>query len=273
VLRVAKGRGENPLPRVEFAVDTEEEFWKQYSDLIDTIRTAKSKGKYLYFPWKARTYKHPTTTDNIVKMWHTIQSSFQLMERTAASTGTQYDIVAMLRSDVVYVTPIDIHDATPEAQDSSSSKVPVTIPNFGNHPVSDRIIYGPREAVQVWATERFSRLDQHVEYVQEHDPGWGMHSERFLNTTIFPRIREQGFAIRQHPRICFLRARADESVWVSDCGGPASVAAPSIMTALGDDMKTVVEETIGRKCGETTKVRATVRSLDCAPKEARAVKG
>jgi len=259
VLQEAHRRGATPLPTVEFTFDTEEDFWKEYTPLIEKIRTTKVDGKYLYFPWKARTYKHPTTTDNIVKMWHSIQSSFQLMERNAAASGIGYTTVAMLRSDVVYVTPIEIHDAP-------GSSV-VTIPNFGKHPISDRIIYGPAAAVKIWATERFARLEQHVQYVQKNDPGWGMHSERFLHISIFPAIRDQHYNIRQHPTLCFLRARADGTVWISDCGGPPSTSAPSIVKALGgsENMPKVVEQTIGRSCsGEITKLTQTVRSLDCA---------
>jgi len=271
VLKAAKERGESPLPIVEFAVDTEEDFWKQYTPLIETIRNTKTGDKYLYFPWKAKTYKYPTTTDNIVKMWHTIQSSFELMEKTAASRGIVYDTVAMLRSDVVYVTPIDIHDGATNGSTGANNQL--TIPDFGNHPVSDRIIYGPTAAVKIWATERFSRLDQHVESVRNTDPGWGMHSERFLSLTTFPLIREKGFKIRPHPTICFLRARADESVWISDCGGDSTVSAPSIMKALGDDAQKALEETIGRPCpGKVTRLTRSVQSLDCASKTVPKVK-
>ena len=266
VLKVAKERGEMPLPIIEFDVDTEEEFWSRYMPLVETIRNTKVRDKYLYFPWKAKTYKHPTTTDNIVKMWHTIQSAFELMEKNAASAGIHYDTVAMLRSDVVYVTPIDIHDSfSNEISTKENSKAPVTIPDFGNHPVSDRIIYGPTAAVKIWATERFSRLDEHVDFIRVNDPGWGMHSERFLNYTIFPLIREKGFPIRPHPTICFMRARADESVWISDCGGSKEVSAPSIMTALGGDARKAVEQALGRPCpGKVTQLTRSVRSLDCA---------
>jgi hypothetical protein len=174
----------------------------------------------------------------------------------------EYTTVAMLRSCVVYVTPIVIHDATSSGE-ATTAKPTVTIPSFGKHSISDRIIYGPSEAVKIWASERFSRLETHIQYVQEHIPGWGMHSERFLNKTLFPAIREITH-IRQHPTMCFLGARADESVWVSDCEGPASVSAPSIRQALGNDMRLVVERTIGRKCpGAVKRLSQNVKYLDC----------
>lgn len=260
------GDENTPLPIVEFVFDKEEDFWKKYSILIERIRTTVVNGKYLYFPWKAKTYQHPVTTDNIVKMWHSIQSSYQLMEDVAASKNIEYKIVAMLRSDVVYVTPINIHDAPKRP---NNAYVPVTVPNFGKHPVSDRIIYGPREAVKIWATQRFAHLESHVDFILKNDPGWGMHSERFVNYTLFPLIQNVT-KIRQHPSLCFFRARADESVWVSDCySATRTVAAPSIMEHLlkgGRTLLSVVQDAIGRPCSGTKPVRLTqsVRSLACS---------
>jgi hypothetical protein len=262
VFKIATERNE-PLPIVEFIFDREEDFWNKYNDLTTRIRTTTINGKYLYFPWKAKTYRHPVTTDNIVKMWHSIQSSYLLMEQTAAEKNIDYEIVAMLRSDVVYITPIDIHDGP--KPDHANATAPVTVPDFGKHPVSDRIIYGPREAVKIWATERFSHLDSHVKFILENDPGWGMHSERFINYTIFPLIREIT-QIRPHPTICFFRARADQSVWVSDCYGASSnVAAASILENLrGRNLRDVVQDAVGHKCpGAVVKLTRTVKSLDC----------
>ena len=57
--------------------------------------------RLLYWPVKDKSYNAQTLA-NVVKMWHSIQSAFQLTE------GVRYDRVAMLRSDVVYLTPVDI---------------------------------------------------------------------------------------------------------------------------------------------------------------------
>lgn len=262
VLQGAQRRRVPLLPRVEFKSNSEEEFWVLYADLLEKTHSAKDeKGRYLYFPWKDKSYTYPTSTDNIIKMWHSIQSAFQLMERNAAALGIKYNTVAMLRSDVVYVTPINISDTI--LADSKSG--PVTIPSFGKYPVSDRMIYGPADAVKIWATERFSRLEQHVHYTFNNTPGYGMHSERFVNNTLLPAIREREHDILQHPTLCFLRARADESVMVSDCGGAPRISEPSIMKSLGTDMKIVVEETIGRKCNAGVKIKSfDYHTLECS---------
>lgn len=252
--------------RVEFVYDTDEQFWNKYNPLITKIREKKKNGKYYYFPWKAVTYTHPTTLDNIIKMWNSIESSWKLM----SSQNRQYDQVGMFRSDVLYVTPIDIYK-NPSSNDDvvqETQKPYVVIPNFGNHPVSDRIIYGPYAAVKIWASERFSQLEQHVQWIYDNDPGWGMHSERFINYSILPLIRNRtGIDVVQHPTLCFLRARADESVWISDCEGPKEVSDPRIMAAFGGSTKQLqgfVEHIIGRPCGTITKPRRNVKSLNCS---------
>ena len=43
---------------VEYTVDEEEFFWKKFGVLLKRIHEKKdSHGKYIYYPWKARTYK------------------------------------------------------------------------------------------------------------------------------------------------------------------------------------------------------------------------
>jgi len=253
------------MPTVAFVKDREEDFWAEYQPLIDKIRNQKGPdGEYFYYPWKAMTYQYPYTTDNIIKMWHTIQRSWDLMEDTARKEGFgEYARVAMLRSDVVYVTPIDVYDVG-EATKDFDNKVAV-IPGFSKHPVSDRLVYGPARAVKIWAAERFRRMDRHALWISEHNPGWGLHSERFVMYSIFEPIKKLGIELREHPTLCFFRARADETVWTSDCGGEDQVSRPTIMANLGPDPKAVVERIIGRRCGTSVKLKhPRVDSLNCS---------
>jgi hypothetical protein len=279
-------------PIVEFAMDTEADFWRQYTAVVEKIRTTNmtidgKKSRPLYFPYKAQTYKRFTTTDNIIKMWHSIQSAWYLMERSERSRQLHYTTVAMLRSDVVYVTKMEI---LVDASSSSSSSEPpvVTIPAFGQHPVSDRAIYGHRDAVQIWATQRLARLDDHVHWVAQKHPGWGMHSERFMAWTIFPAMRQHLLQIdgqqqpppplrrddgeyrpddgtpllqiREDPHWCFLRARADGSVWIRDC----EISSERSVRQYVGDVRTAVETAIGRPCtGEIVQVNLRAQALYC----------
>ena len=64
----------------------------------------------------------------------------------------KYDRVAMLRSDVFYVTPFDMFETYGRLPNSTA-----VVPGFGRRPVSDRMIVGPPKAVEIWATQRFAR--------------------------------------------------------------------------------------------------------------------
>lgn len=277
----------NNKPAVSFVSTQDQEFWTKYQPLIDKIRnTVDEHGKHLYFPDNAKTYTFPTTTDNIIKMWHTIEESWNLMEQYERTHNITYDRVAMLRNDVVYMTPIDIyqtrankggsqkHDTTTTTDYNNNNNVAV-IPGFGRHPVSDRLIYGPRRAVQVWAAQRFSRMEQHVQWIHQHDPGWGLHSERFVNYTLFSAIRDRQVSVVEHDTICFFRARSDESVWISDCDGTSAVTLPSIqehLQSMGPSKKDVVERILKRKCGQvTTRKKPYAQVLTC-PRKTVAVK-
>jgi hypothetical protein len=133
------------------------------------------------------------------------------------------------------------------------------------------MIYGPADAVKVWSAERFERMDGHVKWVaQTRDVGRGLHSERFVLNALFPNIKYLGVDIAEHDTLCFMRARADDSVWISDCGSRLQTDKQykaSIMENLGSDVKGAVERAIGRKCAEnTTVVRALkYESVDCSP--------
>jgi hypothetical protein len=186
-------------PKVVFLAKQEEDFWKKYEVLINKTRdTRDNEGRFLYFPWKDKSYEYPGSVDNIIKMWHSIQSAWLLMERHASEQNVQYTRVAMLRADVMYATSIDIYrldndhnndpdpdpdpDTNADALFDRENRIAV-VPSFAKFPVNDRLIYGPHAAVKIWAVERFARLEIHVQSILKDDPGFGIHSERFLNHT------------------------------------------------------------------------------------------
>jgi hypothetical protein len=159
---------------VRFISDSDNDFQAKYGEFLNMVHTTQdSQGRLLYFPWKSSSYTS-TSVNNIVKMWHSIDSVWQLMQDYAKRHSIEYTRVAMLRSDVVYVTPIDIWvGKNPSIMDTENRQV--VIPGFGRHPVSDRIVYGPYDAVQEWAANRFSSLADHVDLMLKEHPGQGMH--------------------------------------------------------------------------------------------------
>ena len=262
-----------PMPRISITSSTEDGFRAARGADLHRYETAlDANGRYLYFPWKAPTWEHPVSLRNLVKQWDSIEAVWRHMEATAAAAAPEevigsgppyYDRVAMLRSDVVYVTPIDVWErsggtAAAVDDDDGDDNTLLRIPDWANYPVNDRMVIGPYEAVEVWATRRFELIEGHVrDYPLRgtDGPGWGMHSERFLGHTLLPVALAAGqpaavnttarrggggnaatnapepdpdlvgdhsdhdhrYALDPDPSVCFLRARADGSVWTRDC--------------------------------------------------------
>jgi hypothetical protein len=100
-------------------------------------------------------------------------------------------------------------------------------------------------------------------------------SESYIKYNVIPRIQKLKsvgggrpfYEVVESDTICFFRARADESVWIDDCGGPPKKALPSIVQNMNPNRKALVETTLGRKCGAIRKFRrpdATVVYLNCS---------
>jgi hypothetical protein len=222
----------NP-PRVFIISDTNETFWeKRRPQLMKYRNTRNANGNLTYFPYTEPTYVYPDTIDNIVKQWHSIDAVWNLMEQEQhQQSAKKYQQVAMIRSDVVYITPVDIYAIPSGGVDkgtifSASSSYTrssnlVIIPDFAKWPINDRMIIGPFEAVKLWATERFLRIDHYATKVAA--PGTAMHSETFLNDTILTSIRSDlHLPIYEDPWLCFLRVRADGAIWIEDCDAAKS---------------------------------------------------
>jgi len=246
----------NTKPIIEIQAETEGQFWKIRNETVQRYRTTKgSDGHYLYFPWKAGTYEYPTSLDNIVKQWHSIQGAWDLMEISAAKRGVQYTRVGMFRSDVFYVSPIDLYQVEIGKYDTRNNQAIVA--PFGAMPVNDRMIYGNYEAVEIWAARRFSLLEK---YVHSCERGWAMHSEKFLDGAILPAIRELGISIAVNPDICFLRTRVDYSVVDTDCQLNGETR------GYGErDMKKELENILGRNCSEPYRLKKHHRGIKCEP--------
>jgi hypothetical protein len=162
------------------------------------------------------------------------------MEEFTKLTGRpKYDRVAMMRLDVFYALPVDIFKLDKTTVDRDN-KYAVS-PGFAKYPVNDRLFYGPYDAVKIWATERFARLDDHV---HNYEPGWGMHSERFLENAIFKAIERAGIPMTENPDICVMRVRADQSVWMNDCITQAGTTRGMKRIAR----QVLIESILGRSC-------------------------
>jgi hypothetical protein len=227
------------IPHVSYTYDTEAQFLEKRGDSMKRYHnTVGSNGMPAYYPWAAKTYTN-SSLDNIVKQWHSIEYAFKLMDITAKQMNVTYSRVGMLRSDAMYLTPIDIAMLDKEVIDTKNHYMVVA--PFARMPVNDRMIYGPYDAVKIWSTKRFELIEERVRLAK--DPGYEMHSEHFLNASIFPKMEELGYETSINRDICFVRTRADESAMVSDCqiGG--------MTRGWGAvDKKGVVENIVQRNC-------------------------
>jgi hypothetical protein len=121
-------------------------------------------------------------------MWYSIAAVWDFMKEHASVQNIHYGRVAVMRSDVVFLTPIDIFKAAPDGIFDTFNNHSV-IPGFAQYPINDRLFYGPYEATEIWAKGRFSRLDDFV-YNMSHP----LHSERFLDVKILPAIRARSIS-------------------------------------------------------------------------------
>lgn len=233
----------SPVPVIKFVNDTNEAFLsKRNHELWRYHKVYDKEGDLLYFPWKKLSWDK-SSLDNLVRQWHSIDSAFHLMEHHANLHNFTYTRVAMLRNDVMYMTPIDVMQLDNETLDTENKHF--VLAPFANYPVNDRMIYGPYEAVKVWSTKRFDLVEERVQ--NSENAGYGMHSELFMNESIIPAMEELGYSKHLNPDICFVRTRANSVALIDDC-----IAKGETRGMRETDRQKLVEDIIGRSCGSSS---------------------
>lgn len=168
--------------------------------VMDTIDDFLAKRDMKFYadanmkPYKSMGWDR-ASLENMYKQWHSIERVWDLMQQKEAATGIRYQRVGLFRSDVQYVTPIDIFDGD------------AVIPKFG-FLVNDRMFYGTYSNAHVWAKSRFPSVGC---YVPRHR-SIKMHSEFFMNDFVLrliPNVTKKD--------ICFYRVRANGVIWDDDC--------------------------------------------------------
>eukprot|EP00980_Cylindrotheca_fusiformis_P012226 scaffold2978_cov54-Cylindrotheca_fusiformis.AAC.1 len=121
---------------VKFVHDTDEEFMKKRRRNIWRYKHAyDDEGNQLYFPWEKGTWDK-ASLENLVRQWHSIDAAFRLMDDHAKEHNIQYERVAMLRNDVMYLTPMDVMQLDRDTIDTKNHNF--VVPPFANYPVNDR---------------------------------------------------------------------------------------------------------------------------------------
>ena len=86
------------------------------------------------------------------------------------NNNMKYSRVGMFRSDCMYLTPIDIAMVSGSNKSGNntngnndivdSNNQNMMIAAFAQHPVNDRMTYGPFQGVKIWATKRFKLIEE-----------------------------------------------------------------------------------------------------------------
>ena len=92
----------------------------------------------------------------MIRQWHIIEGGWKLLEKYEKKTTSRYDRIGFFRLDVKYTHPIPIN--TEETAVISAMMYPQEIPRGTN----DRLFYGAREAAALWASDRFSTVEDYI---------------------------------------------------------------------------------------------------------------
>lgn len=152
-----------------------------------------------YFPEK-QGWDYPSSVDNMIKQWHSIQRAWDVME----SSGTTYRRVGLFRLDLLYMHPISILHGN------------ATIPYFANwvrtngkyRQMNDRMFYGNYEYAKIWASTRFSSVPEYLSHTENLKIG--LHSESYL-AWLFRNVKMES------KPLCSRRIRSNGSIKSTDC--------------------------------------------------------
>jgi len=157
------------------SISTNEEFAAQ----VDTSEymlhfphkySGKGQGQWVY----------PTSLENMLKQWYSIEGAWRAMKAGADQKlkemggveGPYYETIGLFRMNVMYTTPIDVHDGN------------AVIPDFANGADfrNDRMFYGRYAHAERWATGRFPFVKKYMS--TDFGKAHCLHSERFMSKLI-----------------------------------------------------------------------------------------
>ena len=125
------------------------------------------------FPY-SQNWQYPTSMDNMIKQWHSIEHVWNYMD----SQGN-YTHVGLFRTDQLYNTPITILDEN-NLYGEYAVRGNFGAANAKDEMLNDRLFYGTYNFAKVWATYRFSFVDEYLKMNRSHVRNRGLHSETFL---------------------------------------------------------------------------------------------
>lgn len=207
-------------PFVQFVNSTDADVILRHRDVYAKMRLLKdASGNWLYLP-------------EMMRSWDGMQLAWELMDFNRQKHDISYDLVAVLGLDTALLSPIDLFErgamgsGRPPAKDIQSvkhSKDFIQFDTFSSSnefpPSSDQgIARGSYDAIKIWMTERFHKLDNYLDKIVDEDIGVAFAEDRFLQDEILPRLSAANATMNSDSSFCALDVMPDSSVSLAKCG-------------------------------------------------------
>lgn len=183
-------------------IETEEDFRKKWN--LTYYRT--------FFPTGAPGLIYPDNLDNMLRQWHSVEQVWRLMLAGEKKRNKRYERIGLFRSDLRFIEPIDITDG--------DAVIPAMMylchRKKGWCGINERIFYGIRRYAEPWAMERYSSVEEYIDYQkgrEEYRKKKGLHGEDFMRWLLTVKLKIP-FVEKQ---LCFNRVRTSGLVLVDDC--------------------------------------------------------
>jgi len=169
------------LPNATILMETEDTF----------LQTHNLEYYHQFFPHGTGGWEFPTSINNMIKQWHSIERVWSLMRQP-------YTQVGLFRLDVHFTNPINVSDSA------------AAVPNWGHWSgVNDRMFYGSYDNARVWANSRFPLVEKYIKTKKGKKKG--LHSESYMRFV----LKYMNIPFEEKP-ICFNRLRANGNT-CEDC--------------------------------------------------------
>lgn len=113
------------------------------------------------FP-KPSSWEFPTSIDNMIRQWHSLERVWAKMEVAEENIEKRYNNVALFRLDVLFTHPISIDVCRNAVIPRLMYKPTPRDSSWGGY--NDRFFYGKREYAKCWATQRFSSVERYLRW-------------------------------------------------------------------------------------------------------------
>jgi len=170
---------------------------------MDTMQDFYAKHNLTYyrqfFP-QDQGWLYPTSMDNMIKQWHSIESVWNYMD----FFNENYTHVGLFRTDQLYKMPIEMSNYYNIDTDYIvRANYGLTNPKYKFF--NDRLIIGTYNYTKIWASYRFSFVEDYLKINDPYVKKRGIHSETYLYFMMKSYIPDNSVLVNEE--ICAHRVR------------------------------------------------------------------